>query len=102
MAAWVGMIFGGVVAVFLLSMLFEWALFKRITDSPKTGIPLSVCAAVIFAIFIYGFAHARGGETWTPFPNGFAYIAGGVIVLAFRTWEYSRRVQPDDLSDTFR
>ena len=101
MAGWAGMIFGGVVAVFLLSMLLEWALFKRITDSPKTGIPFSVCSAVILAIVIYGFGHANGGA-WNAFPNGVAYIIGGAIVLAFRMWEYGRRVERDDLGETFR
>jgi hypothetical protein len=86
--------------VFLLSLLLEWAIFKRVVDSPAAGIPLSVGAAALLAIFIYGFGNARH-VIWEPFPGGIGYIVGGFIVLAVRMWRYRKRVERDELGDTF-
>jgi uncharacterized membrane protein len=68
----------------------EWAIFKRVCDSPSTGIPLSVISAVIVAVVLYGFGNANGGP-WNPFPGGIAYVVAGVVVFAVQMAMYRKR-----------
>lgn len=98
----IGMTVGGVLAVFLLSALLEWAIFKRVVDTAPVGIALSVGSAVVLAIILYGFGSADGGP-WNPFPGGFAYVVAGLIVLPLRLWSYRRRAEKadDGLAETF-
>jgi hypothetical protein len=80
---------GGVLAIYLLSHLIEWAIVRRIADSQATGIPLSVTAAVVLAVVIYGFGAADGGP-WTP-GGLFIYPPAGLIVAIARVVAYRRR-----------
>lgn len=99
-----GMVIGGVVAVYLLSLLLEWAIFKRVTDNAGIGIPASVAAASILGIIIYGFGSADGGP-WNPWPGGVAYIVAGFIVAPLRIRSYHKKRDSFDpnegLRDTF-
>jgi len=99
--AWLGMLVGSTVVVLLFALFLEWAIFKRITNSPDVGMPLSVAAAVVLAIVIYGFGNANGGA-WRPFPGGLSYVFGGAIVYGYRRFQYRRRLEQDELGDTFR
>ena len=84
------MALGGMIPVYLLSKLFEWAIFKRVVDLPELGKALSVGFAVMTAIAVYGFGNADGGP-WNPFPGGISYIISGAIVLPLMLWFYHRR-----------
>lgn len=89
-----GSLVGGILAVFLLSALLDWAVFKRVVDTPRVGTTLSVVAAVVFGFILYGFGNADGGP-WNPLPGGLSYVFGGSIVLALRLWYLSKQERPD-------
>ena len=86
----IGMIVGATLAIYLLASLLEWALFKRIVDSPELGKGLSVGCAVVMAIILYGFGNANGGP-WDPLPGGIAYVVGGAIAFSVMLWQHNRR-----------
>jgi hypothetical protein len=103
--SWAGMLVGGLMIVFLMSVLLEWAIFKRVVDTAPVGITLSVVSAMIIAFILYGFGNADGGP-WNPIPGGVAYIIAGVIVLPLRLLGYRRRAaaaaNDEGLEETFR
>jgi hypothetical protein len=49
-AFFAGQIVGGFIGIYLLSTLFEWALFKRVMDDPVKGKDSSVLAAWLFSL----------------------------------------------------
>lgn len=89
---WMGMTLGGMIAVYFIATLLEWAIFKRVVDTAPVGITLSVASAVALAVALYGFGNADGGQ-WNPLPGGIAYILAGGIVWALKLWSYRRRAE---------
>jgi hypothetical protein len=101
-AGLIGLIIGGVIAIYLLSLLIEWALFKRILDDPRAGGLASTACAFVLAVILYGFGNANGGA-WNPMPGAIAYLVGAVIVAILRLIALRGRqaASEEDLSDTF-
>jgi len=101
----IGMIVGGLIAVYFVASLLEWAIFKRVVNTAPVGITLSVATAVALAVVLYGFGNADGGP-WNPLPGGVAYIVAGAIVWALKLLSYRRRAaaaQTDEsLEEIFR
>jgi hypothetical protein len=95
----IGQIVGGFLMIYLLSMLFEWAVMKRVFNSRYVGVPASVLAAVAVAIIVSGFGDANGGS-WDATRMAPAIIVAGVIVLAIRMLTEKPRPQ-QDVEDTF-
>ncbi|WEK47668.1 MAG: hypothetical protein P0Y56_05080 [Candidatus Andeanibacterium colombiense] len=99
-----GQIVGGTFGVFLLYVIWEYVLFKRIMDDPVRGKLLSVMAAYLTASVVYGFASARGG----PFnPAGFIAYALGAVVVGFFAVRRGVRLKDemgseDEVTQTFR
>jgi hypothetical protein len=89
-ASLIGLTVGGMIAVYFVASLLEWAIFKRVVDTAPVGITLSVVAAVALAVVLYGFGNADGGP-WNPLPGGVTYIVAGAIVWALKLWSYRRR-----------
>lgn len=85
----IAMFLGGLVAIYFLASLLEWAIFKRVVDTAPVGITLSVVAAVALAVLLYGFGNADGA--WDPLPGGVAYVVAGGIVWALKLASYRRR-----------
>ncbi len=76
-----GQFVGGVIGVFFLYVIWEWALFKRVADDPVTGKLSSVAAAYATAVIAYGFGEANGGP-WQP--TGLPiYLPGAIIVAVY-------------------
>jgi hypothetical protein len=90
MAVLLGTTVGGLIIIYLLSSLLEWAIMKRVLDSPTQGIPASVAVAVVLAIILYGFGNADGG-TWNPLPGGIGYIVAGIMIWLARLFAWRRR-----------
>lgn len=64
----VGQIIGGVLLIYLLALLWEWALFQRVVSDPVFGKLSSVLAAWLCAAAISGWGHADGGPyDWSQF-----------------------------------
>ncbi len=79
-AASLGTLVGGIFAVYVLSMIWEWLVFKRVFDDPLKGKIFSVVAAYLTASILYGFVSANGG----PFnPAGFGNYLVGLLVVGF-------------------
>jgi hypothetical protein len=91
----VGMIVGGMILVYLFSVLFEWAIFKRVADTAKVGITLSVIAGVILTMMLFGFIANDDGH-WNPFPQGIAYVVSGAIIWVLRMMSYRRKAEEVD------
>jgi hypothetical protein len=83
MAYLLGQFVGGLIIIYLLSVFVEWALVKRILDTPTVGIVVSTLAATVLAIILYGFGNADGGP-WTPMPGAMIYIVSGAVVTVGR------------------
>jgi hypothetical protein len=97
----IGQLVGATILVTLLSLFLEWAIFKRVLDSPAMGIPAATAAAVALAIILYGFGNADGGP-WNPMPGGLAYLVSGFIVAGIRLVGYRRReATREGTADTF-
>lgn len=90
---WIAMTAGGMIAVYFVASLLEWAIFKRVVDTAPVGITLSVVAAVAVAIVLYGFANSDADESFNPLPGGIAYVVAGAIVWALKLWSYRRRAE---------
>ena len=80
-------VIGGVIPVWLLSLLFGWLLLKN--AKPKKKIYVSVCIAFAVAIIISGFGNANGG----PFnPMIVEYVISSLFVLFARlVWHTFRK-----------
>lgn len=91
MPALIGMMVGGILAVYLLSKLVEWLVVKRVMDDPVNGVIVSVIAAYILAVVIYGFGSADGGS-WS-FKGVIPYLPGAIIVGILRTRSRIKVVQ---------
>lgn len=75
------MLLGGVVAILLLSVLWEWALFKRVLDNPLTGKLAAVGAAWLTAGSLAGFGMADGGPFyWAAY---LIYLPSAAVVVLF-------------------
>ncbi len=98
-----GELIGGIVGVYILHVVWEFLLFKRVFDDPVKGKLASVFAAYLTASIVFGFASANGG----PFqPVGFiVYLLGAIVVgvLAYRRGLTVRKsmVDQDEMSETF-
>ncbi|MGN6820099.1 MAG: hypothetical protein ACTHJR_15650 [Sphingomonas sp.] len=51
---------GGILGIWILKTLLEWAIFKRVMNDPVAGKLASVGCAYAIAIFLYGYL-ARNG-----------------------------------------
>jgi len=91
-ASWIGMTVGGMIAIYFVSSILEWAIFKRVVDTAPVGITLSIVAALALTVVLYGFGTANGGP-WNPLPGGITYIVGGAIIWALKMWSYRRRAE---------
>lgn len=81
MAYLLGGLVGGLIAIYLLSVLWEWALFKRVMDDPVAGKLSSVMAAWITAGILGGLGGANGGPFyWAAFA---VYLVPAGVVAAF-------------------
>ena len=94
-----GMIFGAFIATFVLGMLFNWAIYKRLKLSAQAAVVLSSLTAIIAAIVLYGFGNADGGP-WNPGDGVASYTIGGLLSGAARLF-MARREQASD-ADTFK
>ena len=95
-AAMTGALTGSILAMLILSTLFEWAIFKRIMDDPVYGKGASVFAAWLLAALFYLSGAGLGG------PLGALICgAGALIILPFkiRKGMKLRQRMNDDLAD---
>jgi FtsH-binding integral membrane protein len=96
---------GALAAVYLGSLILEWAVMRRLTDRPDIGIPAATLAAgaLGFAIHAAGLTDNRALNLWQA---GIAYGAITLIVAAARMVALRRRqreIGPEDnVSDVFR
>ena len=87
----IGQVIGGIIAVYLLSKLVEWAVIKRVMDDAIKGGFVSVAIGYALAAILYGFGEANGGP-WIP--NGFLlYMPGAVVVALVRMIMRKRRIE---------
>lgn len=77
-----GQIVGGLLLVYLLSKLLEWAVISRVMNNPTAGGFIAIGAAYLIASILYGFGAANGGP-WVP--SGFLiYLPGAAVVAVTR------------------
>jgi hypothetical protein len=99
MAAILGSVVGGTLAVFILYAVWEWVLFMRIFDDPIKGKLASVAAAYLSAALVYGFGSANGGP-WSP--TGFLiYLPGALIVFVYAWRRATRLTEQPKEADAF-
>ena len=93
---------GALLAVFLLAVLWEWALFKRVLDDPLTGKMSSVGAAWATAGFLGGWGKADGGPYYWP---AFLIYLPAALILAFFAYQRGKRLRDQqpivEVGDTF-
>jgi hypothetical protein len=102
MAYLLGALFGGLIAIYLLAVLWEWALFKRVLDDPLKGTLLSVTAGWLTSGTLAGFGMADGGTfQWAAF---LAYAPAALIIgfFAYRRGQSLREhLTLDEAGKTF-
>lgn len=82
---------GGIVPIWLLSLLFGWLLLKNAEAKKKIIVSVSIAFAV--AIIISGFGNANGG----PFnPMIVEYVISAVIVICIRLGIESFKTKASD------
>lgn len=95
-AALGGMLIGAVIAILVLSMLFEWALFKRVMDDPVYGKGSSVFAAWVAAVGLYSLS---------DYPNAYGYMcytAAAIFIAPFKFRRGMRlRAEQEDPAEEF-
>lgn len=81
MAYVVGQTIGGMFGIFILYILVEWAIFKRVFDDPIKGKLTSVFVAYLIGSLLAGFGRADGGTYyWGAFLD---YAIPSVLVACF-------------------
>lgn len=76
----IGGIMGGTIAIYILSFLWEWLVFKRVFDDPVAGKLTSVGVALLMATLLAGYGMApRGIFAWWAS----IYYIPGAALLAF-------------------
>ena len=102
MAYLLGSLVGGLIAIYLLAALWEWALFKRILDDPLKGKLAAVGAGWLTSSVLAGFGMADGGSYY--WPAFLAYLPAAAI-MAFFAYNRGQRLReqqvPNGLSETF-
>ena len=104
MAAIIGMVIGAAIVLRLFSLLFEWAIFKRVMDDPLAGKVTSLFAAWVLVTLILasGAVLMRGGAILI-----FGATALMLLPFAMRSgFKVRRRIADEhglhaDLEDTF-
>jgi len=94
----IGMFVGGLILIYLLSKLVEWAAIKRLFNDPLAGCVLSVVIAYVLAVIIYGYGSADGGY-WNSY-GIIGYLPGAVTVAVVRTWLRKRRIDKIENEDS--
>lgn len=97
-----GQLVGGIIGVWILSMLAEYLIFKRVMNDPLKGKMAAVVTGYALAVLIAGYGMANGG------PPRFAYASGvyfiGLLLVGFFNYRKGlklREEQPDELAETF-
>lgn len=90
----IGQIIGAVIMTYLLSLLIDWAIFKRIPLPRTAGILGSTIVAAVLGLLLYGVGRADGGD-WNPGAAPVAYGIGGVIAGALRIWRFRAKARRD-------
>lgn len=100
--AYLGFFVGGLLAIYLLAALWEWALFKRVLDDPLTGKLASVGAGWLTSSVLAGFGMADGGTYYWPAFLAYLPAAAILAIFAYRRGQRLRGEQaPDGLAETF-
>jgi hypothetical protein len=91
----IGGMIGGVVAVFLFSMLLEWAIFRRVMGEGEGTVIVSVAVTAFLAVCIYtlggnGFTHAM-----------MVYGFGALVTAPVRVRAYREKQRRAELAETF-
>lgn len=80
-ANFLGETLGGMIGIFLLSALVEWAVCKRVFDDPVKGKLTSVLVAFLLASIGAGYGQANGGPyQWGAFAD---YVTPALIIGCF-------------------
>lgn len=79
-----GEIVGGIVAMFLLASLIEWAVTKRIADNPVNGWIGSTIAAYLIGSIIFTL---NGGDGFIAYLPGALVVGLGVGFYRYRKAE---------------
>lgn len=100
----IGALIGGFLAIYVLAMLWEWALFKRITDDPVVGKLSSVAAAWITGGVLGGFGL---GSTESFFWPAFAIYLIPALIVGVIFYRRGLKIRGDhedvdDIAETFR
>jgi hypothetical protein len=100
----IGGLIGGLIGIYLVASLWEWALFKRIVDDPVVGKVGAVIAGWLTAGTLGGFGMADGGSyAWQAF--GIYAIPAMIVGVFFYRRGMKIRADGDDheeLADAFK
>jgi hypothetical protein len=93
---------GGLVAVYLMAALWEWALFKRVLDDPLKGKLVSASVGWLTSGAIAGWGMADGGPyNWSAF---LIYLPAALVISFFayrRGMALREQTDFDDVAETF-
>lgn len=67
----------------IIATVLRWAIVKRVVKDPAIAGVISVAAAYVVAVILYGFGSTNGGA-WRP-TGLFLYLPGALIV-GFLFW----------------
>jgi hypothetical protein len=95
-----GQFVGGLLIIYLLQMLWEFALFRRVLDDPLKGKIASTFTAYLTVSILGGFGAANGGPyAWIAFLQ---YLPSALVLGAFATKRgLALRAQSRELEGTF-
>jgi hypothetical protein len=92
-----GGLLGGLIAIYLLAKLWEWALFMRVLDDPVVGKLSSVAAAWATAGTLSGFGLARGPDfVWI----GYLLYLIPALILGVFGYRRGLKIRAQDAADS--
>lgn len=89
-ASMAGQLFGGVIAMFLFSMLIDWAVVSRIADDRVHGAIGSVLAAYIIGSLVYAF-----NSPWIGGAAFIVYLPGAIVAGVVRAILANRKARAE-------
>ena len=86
-----GQLVGGILAILILSLLLEWAIFKRVANSAVVGKLSSVAVAYIIAVIGYSLSNSQ------PSVAIAAYLPGAIV---WGVWGYIKGKRIDERANS--
>ncbi|PLK25563.1 hypothetical protein [Novosphingobium sp. TH158] len=92
-----GQVVGGILAVYILQLIWEKLVFMRLANDPMKGKLFSTVAGYLTAVVLFGFGSADGGA-WRP--DGALIYLPGLLIIGVFAWRRAKVLREEASKQT--